>query len=294
MDSLAKTIMIESVGIIGVGMIGGSIAYALREQQVCQTIVGIDANPDALAWALNANLIDQGWQQISDCPQAPQVVILCVPVAAMREVFGQCTNWFEQGVVITDVGSSKQSVIADLQSVTTTMPSNFVPAHPIAGREQSGVQAAQAGLFAGKKVIITPTQQTSGESLMQITELWQQIGAEVEYMNADSHDQILAATSHLPHALAFALVECLAKQTHTPEIFRYAAGGFADFTRIASSDPALWRDICLANQPALIDAIECFEATLKKLRVSLQDQDSETLLSMFQEAKHTRDKFNQS
>ena len=286
--------MIESVGIIGVGMIGGSIAHALREQQVCQKIIGIDPSAETLAWALNANLIEKGWQQVADCPEVPQVVIICVPVASMRAVFAQCKDWFSQCSAVTDVGSTKQSVIADLQAVCTPAPTNFVPAHPIAGREQSGVQAAVPGLFSGKKVIVTPTPETSPESLMQITEVWQQIGAEVEYMNADSHDQILAATSHLPHALAFALVDCLAKQTQTPEIFRYAAGGFSDFTRIASSDPALWRDICVANQPALIDAIERFEQTLKKLRESLQAHDAEALQCMFQDAKNARDKFTQS
>ena len=286
--------MIESVGIIGVGMIGGSLAHALRAQQVCQKIIGIDADTDALAWALNANLIEQGWQQVADCPEVPQVVIICVPVASMRTVFAACQDWFRQCTAITDVGSTKQSVIADLQAACSPLPTNFVPAHPIAGREQSGVQAAVPDLFTGKKVLVTPTAETSPESLMQITELWQQIGAEVEYMNADRHDQILAATSHLPHALAFALVACLAEQTETPEIFRYAAGGFSDFTRIASSDPALWRDICIANQPALTAAIERFEETLKKLRVGLQTQDADALQSMFQNAKNARDKFTQS
>ncbi len=275
-------------------MIGGSIAHALRERQVCQKIIGIDTSAEALAWALNANLIEQGWQQVADCPEAPQIVIICVPVAAMRTLFVACQDWFNQCSAITDVGSTKQSVIADLQAACSPVPTNFVPAHPIAGREQSGVQAAVPDLFSGKKVLVTPTPETSAESLMQITELWQQIGAQVEYMNADSHDQILAATSHLPHALAFALVDCLAKQTQTPEIFRYAAGGFADFTRIASSDPALWRDICMANQPALTDAIERFEQTLKKLRESLHAQDADALQSMFQDAKNARDKFTQS
>ena len=225
--------------------------------------------------------------------QSRPPVIICVPVSVISQVFSECEAWFAECEAITDVGSTKQSVIDDLQAALPELPENFVPAHPIAGRELSGVQAAVSDLFDNKKVILTPTLVTSPISLMLVTEMWQQIGSEVEYMNADSHDQILAATSHLPHALAYALVHCLAHQTQTPEIFRYAAGGFADFTRIASSDPALWRDICMANQAPLVEAIEGFEKTLKQLRENIQNQDDEALQQMFEQAKTARDTFTQ-
>ena len=285
--------MIESIGIIGVGMIGGSIARSLRDKQICEKIIGIDACADTLAIALNEQIVDEAYASVQDCPTVPQIVIICVPVSVISQVFSECEAWFAECEAITDVGSTKQSVIDDLQAALPELPENFVPAHPIAGRELSGVQAAVSDLFENKKVILTPTLVTSPISLMLVTEMWQQIGSEVEYMNADSHDQILAATSHLPHALAYALVHCLAHQTQTPEIFRYAAGGFADFTRIASSDPALWRDICMANQAPLVEAIEGFEKTLKQLRENIQNQDDEALQQMFEQAKTARDTFTQ-
>jgi len=285
--------MIESIAIIGVGMIGGSIARSLRDKKVCENIIGIDACADTLAIALNEQLVDEAYASVEDCPLSPNVVIVCVPVSVISQVFAQCRDWFAECEAITDVGSTKQSVIDDLQTLMTELPANFVPAHPIAGRELSGVQAAVSGLFDHKKVILTPTLNTAPNSLMCVTQMWQEIGAQVEYMNADSHDQILAATSHLPHVLAYALVHCLANQTQTPEIFRYAAGGFSDFTRIASSDPALWRDICMANQAPLVEAIEGFETTLKQLREDIQNQDGDALQKMFEQAKIARDKFTQ-
>jgi prephenate dehydrogenase len=269
--------MIESIAIIGVGMIGGSIARSLRDKKVCENIIGIDACADTLAIALNEQLVDEAYASVEDCPLSPNVVIVCVPVSVISQVFAQCRDWFAECEAITDVGSTKQSVIDDLQTLMTELPANFVPAHPIAGRELSGVQAAVSGLFDHKKVILTPTLNTAPNSLMCVTQMWQEIGA----------------TSHLPHVLAYALVHCLANQTQTPEIFRYAAGGFSDFTRIASSDPALWRDICMANQAPLVEAIEGFETTLKQLREDIQNQEGDALQKMFEQAKIARDKFTQ-
>ena len=286
--------MVKTVAVIGVGLIGGSLAGGLRSKQWCETIIGIDADADALANAQRLNIIDQGFTSITDCVQTPDIVVIAVPVLKIGQVSNQIKSWFDSAKAVTDVASTKQSVINDIKQVfKSQMPANFVPGHPIAGRERSGVQAATSDLFENRRVILTPVENTDSESLNLVKAMWEQVGAEVETLSAEIHDKILAATSHLPHALAFSLVHCLSSQSHTEEIFRYAAGGFADFSRIASSDPALWREICLANRDELLNAIEQFDGCLKELRTSLENNDGDALQQIFLDAKATRDRFTQ-
>ena len=287
--------MIDTVCIIGVGLIGGSLASGLRKSGWCKEIIGIDANQQTIADAQRLKIIDRGYTSIADCSITPDIVVVAVPLSYVKTIFAETRHWFQSSQAITDVGSTKQSVLNDLASeFAGEIPDCFVPGHPIAGREQNGVLAAVENLFVGRKVILTPHANTRPASFDLVTEMWQQVGAHIEQLDADIHDQILAATSHLPHALAFALVHCLSMQTHTPEIFRYAAGGFADFTRIASSDPLVWRDICLANRQELLKAIDDFDINLKQLRTSLENDDGEALQNIFMRAKNARDEFNGS
>lgn len=276
-------------------MIGGSLASSLRKVGWCKNIIGIDTNEQTIADAQRLNIIDQGFTCLADCELTPDVIVVAVPLSYVKSVFTETRHWFASCKAYTDVGSTKQSVLQDLASeFGGQVPDCFVPGHPIAGREQNGVLAALDNLFVDRKVILTPNADTRPDSIKLVREMWQQVGAHVEQLDAEIHDQILAATSHLPHAIAFALVHCLSTQTHTPEIFRYAAGGFADFTRIASSDPIVWRDICLANRQELLKAIDDFDSNLKQLRTCLENSDGEALQNIFSRAKKARDEYNGS
>ena len=287
--------MVKTICVIGVGLIGGSLACGLRKQNWCESIIGIDIHQHAIGEAIKLNVIDVGYTSIDDCPVVPDIVVIAVPVLKVTGVFQQLQPWIDQCKAITDVSSTKQSVIDDFNQVFPGKISHcFVPGHPIAGREQSGVNAAIDDLFNDRKVILTPVKQTNKDSLELVTDMWEQVGAHVEQLEAQDHDQILAVTSHLPHALAFSLVHCLSTQSHTQEIFRYAAGGFADFTRIASSDPIVWRDICLANREELLNALSHFDKSLKQLRGALETSDGNVLEDIFIDAKNARDKYTHS
>ena len=287
--------MVKTICVIGVGLIGGSLACGLRKQNWCESIIGIDIHQHAIDEAIKLNIIDVGYTSIDDCPVVPDIVVIAVPVLKVTSVFQQLQPWIDQCKAITDVSSTKQSVIDDFNQVFPGKISHcFVPGHPIAGREQSGVNAVIDDLFNDRKVILTPVKQTNKDSLELVTDMWEQVGAHVEQLEAQDHDQILAATSHLPHALAFSLVHCLSTQSHTQEIFRYAAGGFADFTRIASSDPIVWRDICLANREELLNALSHFDKSLKQLRGALEASDGNVLEEIFIDAKNARDKYTHS
>jgi prephenate dehydrogenase len=195
--------------------------------------------------------------------------------------------------VITDVGSAKASVVADAMAVFGKLPANLVPGHPIAGTEQSGVEASFAELFDQRRVILTPTEASSADAVTTVRQLWELSGADVIEMSVEHHDAVLAATSHLPHMLAYTLVDSLARQDDSQEIFDYAAGGFRDFTRIASSDPQMWHDICLANREALLESLETFSGDLNSLAEAIRNQDTNRLLEIFQNAKRRRDEFCQ-
>lgn len=285
---------IHTLGIIGVGLIGGSLAKSLREQDWCDRIIGVDKNIQSLHEAKRLKLIDEGFEQVAECDETPELIVIAVPMKSVSTALAMLHPWFETALAITDVGSTKTSVLEDLKAqFGGQIPANFIPGHPIAGREKNGVLAAVSGLFKGRKVLLTPVEETSQQSIRLVTDMWQKVGAEVEYMQAGMHDKILAATSHLPHALAYALVHCLSMQTHTPEIFRYAAGGFADFTRIASSDPEVWRDICLSNRDELLSALKLFDDSLMQLKKGLENNDGSALQEMFAVAKNSRDQFHQ-
>ncbi len=290
--------MINKLVIIGVGLIGGSLARALRAKQAVKQIVGYGRNIKKLDKALALGVIDSATTDMQTAIMDADMVVVAVPVGSMENIFQQIYAVVQQGVshdmVITDVGSTKKSVLAAIENVFQSVPDYFVPGHPIAGTENSGVAASFATLYEQHKVILTPCSTTSVNALQKTRAMWQIAGAQVLEMSAEHHDIVLAATSHLPHVLAYTLVNSLAQLNDKTEIFRYAAGGFLDFTRIASSDPQMWLDICLANRKALLKHIDHFQKDLNIFEMALENQDAETIQTIFQRAKNTRDSFSKT
>jgi prephenate dehydrogenase len=285
--------MIERLCVIGVGLIGGSLARALRAAGQVGEIVGSSRNVTHLQQALDLGVIDRFETDPARAVQGADMVFVAVPLGAMGQVFTAINASLAAGAVVTDGGSAKSGVVADVRRAVGETPSWFVPGHPIAGTEQSGVAASFAELYQGRRVILTPLAETDRRAVERVRAMWEAAGAVVREMDLVHHDEVLAATSHLPHVLAFALVESLARMSEQREIFEYAAGGFRDFTRIASSDPVMWRDICLANGDAILGMIDRFERDIATLARAIRTGDGERLLAIFADAKAARDAFTQ-
>ncbi|MGZ5050227.1 MAG: prephenate dehydrogenase [Methylobacter sp.] len=285
--------MFNRLCIIGVGLIGGSIARAARQYGLCNNIVGYGRGQDEpnLQTARELGVIDDYTLELAEAVKDADCVVIATPVASIEAIWDALKPLWSERTIYTDVGSTKGSVIAAAERVFGSMPDNLVPAHPIAGAEQSGVTASVNDLFLSKRLIITPVSNTKPEALQKIKQFWESIGSLVSVMDARHHDGILAATSHLPHILAFALVDMLGHKDEQSEIFRYAAGGFRDFTRIASSDPTMWRDICSANRDEIIPLIEQLKAELDKIQRLLDTNDSRQLFETFTYARNARQRF---
>ncbi|MEJ2692753.1 MAG: prephenate dehydrogenase/arogenate dehydrogenase family protein [Candidatus Thiodiazotropha sp.] len=283
--------MIEKLAIIGVGLIGGSLALALREAGAVKEVVGCGRGEANLAKAESLGILDHYTHKVAEAVEGADMVMLAVPLGAMRQTLADLQGHLAPHAVVTDAGSVKGSVEKDLRDVFGEPPGFFVPGHPIAGTECSGAEAAFASLYRNRRVILTPLRETDAAALSAVETMWRHCGAEITQMSVAHHDEILAATSHLPHMLAFSLVDSLARLKQNDEMFRYAAGGFRDFTRIASSNPVMWRDICLANQSALGAMLTRFADELHELASILERGDGESLLEIFQRAKRARDKY---
>jgi prephenate dehydrogenase len=283
--------MIARLCIVGVGLIGGSLAKDLRRKGLCSDIVGCSRKRENLERARELGIVDAYDPDPAKAVQGADMVVLAVPLGAMDQVMSAMRPGLEDDAVVTDVGSAKRSVLEALEAVFGTVPGNFVPAHPIAGTEHSGVEAAVDGLFEGHRVILTPVAQTRPEATARVRDMWQAVGAEVLEMDPAHHDEVLAATSHLPHMLAYTLVGMLGTMEERVEMFRYAAGGFRDFTRIASSDPQMWHDICLANRDALVGALDHFQADLGAAIEAIRAGDGKTIKELFTRAKVLRDRY---
>jgi 3-phosphoshikimate 1-carboxyvinyltransferase len=277
--------------IIGLGMIGASFAKALRLSQAA-TVIGLDARAGVAAKARDMGIVDEA-VSFPDLETPFDVVVLAVPVLAMGTVLEQLKPWLKPETVISDVGSVKGAVISAAIEVLGELPPGFVPGHPIAGAERSGLEAAKSDLFDHHLLILTPLPTSSAEAVQLLTRLWQSVGADVVTMSPERHDEVLAATSHLPHLLAFSLVDTLARESENREIFRYAAGGFRDFTRIAASDPTMWHDVFLANRDATLTILKRFQADLDVLANAIEHNEGETLKSVFGRAKSARDYFTE-
>ena len=281
--------MIERLAIIGVGMIGASLALALKQARAVNHVVGCGRNQLNLQKGMDLGVIDSYTASIAEAASSADVVVIATPLGAMKQVFDQIVDIVAENTVITDTGSAKGSVIKVAQTVLGDKISQFVPGHPIAGAEKSGVEAGLADLYQNRRVIITPLESTDPEAVAKIESMWQACGASIEYLGVEHHDKVLAATSHLPHMLAYGLVNYLSSLNDHDEIFKYAAGGFRDFTRIASSDPVMWRDVCISNGEALLTLIEGYKNELDQVSVAIRDGDQERLLELFGKAKSERD-----
>ncbi|MBB3060396.1 bifunctional prephenate dehydrogenase/3-phosphoshikimate 1-carboxyvinyltransferase [Microbulbifer rhizosphaerae] len=281
--------------VVGVGLIGGSLALALKAAGACREVIGVARHRRTCEQALELGIVDRAVTELTEVlPELGpgDLVFVAVPTLAVEEVFGILREHLPAGVTVTDGASVKGSVVAAAKRVWGEVPDFLVPGHPIAGSEQSGVAAARDDLYIAHRIILTPLENTGPEHLRRVRQLWRAVNAEVLDMPVEEHDEVLAATSHLPHVIAFGLVDTLAHDAENENIFRYAAGGFRDFTRIASSDPVMWRDIMLANRDAILKAVDLYSANLSSLRAAIAAGDSDQLMGVFTRAKAARDHFS--
>lgn len=276
------------VAIVGVGLIGGSLARALKAAGVVEEVVGVSRTMTSLNKALELGVIDRAETRAADVGPV-DVLVIATPVRAMPRVMADFAPHLAAGTVVTDVGSVKGYVCEAAERHLGAAHARFVPGHPIAGTENSGVEASLTSLFEKHTVILTPGAGVAARAVETVAGLWRLAGAEVINMDPLQHDEILAATSHLPHMVAYSLVNCLAGHPRHEDLFRLAAAGFYDFTRIASSDPVMWRDIALTNAGPLIDSMKSFRAGLDDLIRALEARDEEALYRRFFDAKQARD-----
>lgn len=283
--------MIKHLCVIGVGLIGGSLALALKKAGYVEKVTGIGRSLKNLQTAQQLAVIDHYETDYARAVADADMVFVSVPIGAMGDVFAQIQPHLKPGAIISDGGSAKQQVVDAARDVLGPQISQFVPGHPIAGTEKSGAEAAFDSLYQDRRVILTPLTENSRTDIDKVRAMWQAAGAAVDEMDARHHDLVLAGTSHLPHILAFALVDCLNKVEDVDEIFKYAAGGFRDFTRIASSDPVMWRDICLSNADAILAMMQNYQQQIDELKHCIEQGDGESILALFKAAKDARDNF---
>lgn len=284
--------VIDRLVVVGLGLIGGSFAKGLRESGLCREVVGVDLDPQSRKLAVELGVVDRCEDDLAKACVGADVIQLAVPILAMEKLLAKLAQLELGQAVLTDVGSAKGNVVRAAREAFGSRLPNFVPGHPIAGSEQSGVEASNAELFRRHKVILTPLAETDPAALARVDSLWRALGADVEHMQVERHDEVLAATSHLPHLLAFGLVDSLAKRNENLDIFRYAAGGFRDFTRIAGSDPVMWHDIFLANREAVLRTLDTFRSDLDALRDAVDAGDGHQLLGVFTRARVAREHFS--
>ncbi len=285
---------VENVVILGLGLIGGSLARALRASGFGKHFIGYGHREPSLLRGVELGVIDAFTLDLDEAIAQADILVIATPTLVAADMLKQILPRLEgqsHQPIITDVASVKGSLRDAAVAVHGAMPPRLVLAHPIAGSERSGVAASDENLFVSHRVILTPVEGNDPAAVGIIRAMWQSTGAEVVDMEVAEHDAVLAATSHLPHVLAYTLVDALAQSDASEDIFRFAAGGFRDFTRIASSDPVMWRDISIANKKALIEAIAMFSERLDGLRHAIESEDAEGLLEIFSRAKGARDEF---
>ena len=274
----------KRIGIIGLGLIGGSIASGLRRRNLAEHIVAYDINSSSLASALGEGIIDSAASSIIEAATGVDLLIIAVPVLGTQTILEQVPF----NTLITDVGSVKAPIIEASKLAYGKVPTKLVPGHPIAGSEKQGFGAANPNLFENHKVILTPLEFTDKNAITSVSRLWQSLGSRVIEMSVKGHDSILAQTSHLPHLLAYALIETVSSRGATMEVLKFAAGGFRDFSRIAASDPVIWRDIFQANAPELIGVLDRFLEEISDLRQMIRDGDSDGMEQVFTRARYAR------
>lgn len=285
--------LFEKVAFIGLGLIGSSLARVIVAEGLAKEIVASTRSQKTLDDAKNLGLIQQGYNDPAEAVKGADLVVLALPVRATQKVLESIKPYLSEQTIITDVGSTKGNVVDAAKAVYgEQLPAGFVPGHPIAGAEHTGVHAGKVDLFVNHKVILTPLPSSADWAVEKLIRLWQAAKAEVICMDVEKHDEVLAHTSHLPHLMAFNLVEQLANREDNLDIFRYAAGGFRDFSRIAASDPHMWHDIFFANKKAILNAVDGFEKQLAVLRKLIEDENSQALMGLLGHAQAARQHFN--
>lgn len=279
--------MLDKLVIIGVGLIGGSVALAARRAGLARRIVGVGRPNENLDAALQLGVVDEV-EPIEQAVSDADLVLLAIPVGQMPAVMATMAPHLSAKAAVTDAGSTKGDVVAAARANLGEKLPLFVPGHPIAGAEKSGVTAAKTELFDGKNIVLTPLPENKTTSVQVIADFWRGCGAKVIEMPVDLHDRIFAAVSHLPHVLAFALVEEIARRPNADQLFGFAAGGFRDFSRIAGSSPEMWRDICLANRPAMLQELDAYIARLSQIRSLIDAQNGDALAEAFVHARNAR------
>ena len=286
--------MLKKIVIFGVGLIGGSFAAALRKAGAVEEIVGIGRSEASLGRALQLNLIDVASTITAEALRGADLVLVAAPVAQTEAILSAIKPWLEPQTVVTDAGSIKGEVVGAAARALGDKIAQFVPGHPIAGSEANGPDAAIADLYVGKKVVLTPLPQNAPAHIERVAAAWQQCGAVIHTLSVEKHDAVFAAVSHLPHLLAYALVDDIASKPHADLLFQYAASGFRDFTRIAGSSPEMWRDISMANQPAILNELDAYIAQLTRFRALLAQKDGAAMEGMFANAQRARNEWAQS
>ncbi|WP_299196469.1 prephenate/arogenate dehydrogenase family protein [uncultured Erythrobacter sp.] len=279
---------VRNVAIIGLGLLGGSIGLAVKEHAPQITTTGYDRDPDVRAKAAELGLAGTICDSAQEAVREADLVVLCVPVGAMEEAARELAGHLKDGAIISDVGSSKQSVA---EALTRALPGHtIIPAHPVAGTEQSGPDAGFASLFTNRWCILTPPEGANEAAIASLSEFWSALGANVELMDAEHHDLVLAVTSHIPHLIAFTIVGTASdlEEVTRSEVIKYSAGGFRDFTRIAASDPVMWRDVFLSNKGAVLEMLGRFTEDLTALQRAIRSGDGETLHELFSRTRTIR------
>lgn len=282
---------INRITILALGLIGGSLAKALKDNGFAGEVVAWGRRDHSLIRGLELGIIDRYSLDLAAAVDGADIVVIATPTLIAEDMLRQLLQTLPPEVIITDVASVKGNLLAAAIDCCGEIPANLVLGHPIAGSEKSGVEAARSDLFVNHRVILTPEPQTDRAAVALVRAMWESTQADVVEMPVAEHDRVLAATSHLPHILAYTLVDALAGQKEQQDIFRFAAGGFRDFTRIASSDPTMWQEIALANSPALLKVIDLFSDQLAQLRGAIATADGDQIMASFERAKAARDHF---
>ena len=280
--------------IFGVGLIGGSVALALKKAKNTAEIIGVGRSAESLQSALDLGVIDAASSDVASAIKDADIILIAAPVAQTPAILNAIKPHLNASTVITDAGSTKGDVLQCAKDILGDQSHQFVGGHPIAGAEKSGVTAAMADLYLNKNVVITPAAETNPQAIASVKALWQECGANVSEMTAATHDGIFAAVSHLPHLLAFALVDDIASRANAEQLFGFAASGFRDFTRIAGSHPEMWRDISLANRIALLDELDAYQAELARLHDLLEREDGNGLHALFERASIARNNWGKN
>ncbi|WP_151447377.1 prephenate dehydrogenase [Lacisediminimonas profundi] len=281
--------MLDKIAIFGVGLIGGSFALALKQAGAVRHVVGVGRSRASLERALELGIIDEIATSAAQAVAGADLVLLAAPVAQTENILRQIQPAIGPSTVITDAGSTKSDVVAAARRALGEKVAQFVPGHPIAGREMNGPDAALPQLYAGKKVVIAALPENSDQHVERVAAAWRRCGATIFRLSAERHDQVFAAVSHLPHFLAYALVDDIARKPNADQLFQYAASGFRDFTRIAGSSPEMWRDITLANRDAMLDELDAYIVQLQRMRAMLDAADGPGLEAVYANARHARE-----